>query len=373
VSFPLWLRLDKSGETFVGLVSTDNRATWQQVGQAVTLPGYLGERVGLVNTAHTNSNQPGQAQFEAFDFTSAIGWSLPEENHILVDAKIGSNATGKRTEWRTREYITAGGSNGGGDIFGGADKFHFSFKTFAGDGELTTTVESLTSTAAWGKAGLMLRDRAIDTSKNVFVGKTPSGVTFQYRNGTTTVVTNLTTPNQPTSFRLTRTGNTFRGYYKAQGATTWILLGSFTFSSFNAKALSGLAVSSETSGGQASAVFNSDRTVEPPGFVWLAGTPQPDPPLGHPCDGLCTGATTFTFGNNYQSGALGTGAVCRETTDPVAGGNCSNVQSPRQFQINDVTKTCNGQNWTPPAPRNGGYCVELSSGNWSSAAFTVFR
>ncbi|HEY6722743.1 MAG TPA: hypothetical protein VI197_01895, partial [Polyangiaceae bacterium] len=159
-----------------------------------------------------------------------------------------------------------------------------------------------------------------------------------------------------------------------QGAASWILLGSYAFSSFNAKALSGLAVSSETSGGTSSAVFNSDRTIEPPGFVWLAGTPAPDPVPARPCDDLCTGATTFTFGNNYQSGALGTGAICRETTEPVAGGNCSNVASGRTFQVNGVSKTCNGQNWSSvPAARNGGYCVQLSSGNWSTAAFTVWR
>lgn len=372
VNLPLWLRLDKSGETFVGSVSTDNRATWQQVGQAITLPGYAGSRVGLVNTAHTNSNQPGQAQFEAFDYTEAYGWSGPTDPHILLDAKIGS-ATGTRTEWRTREYITAGG----GDIYGSADDFYYAFTTFSGDGELTTTVESLSSTAAWGKAGLMMRDNAVDTAKNVFVGKTPSGVTFQYRNTNTTVVTNVTTANQPMSFRLTRTGNTFRGYYKVQGAASWILLGSYTFSSFNPKALTGLAVSSETSWGSSSAVFNSDQNVEPPGFVWVAGTPDPDPdpdPGERPCDTLCTGATTFTFGSNYQSGSLGTGAICRETLEPVAGGNCSNVASGRTFEINGVSKVCNGQNWSSvPPPRNGGYCVQLSPGNWSSAAFTVWR
>ena len=370
VSFPLWLRLDKQGDTFVGLVSTDNRSTWQQVGQAVTLPGYVGSHVGLVTTAHTLSNQPGQAQFEGFDYTQAYGWVGAEDPHVLTDIKVGT-ASGTRTEWMTREYITAGG----GDIYGAADKFYYAFHSFSGDGELTTTVESLTSTAQWGKAGLMIRDRANDTSKNVFVGKTPSGVTFQYRDAAnSTVVVNVTTPNQPTSFRLTRTGNTFRGYYKAQGGSTWTLIGSYAFGSFASKAMVGLAVSSETSGGTSSAVFNSDRTPEPPGFVWTAGTPAPDPIPARPCDNLCTGATTFTFASNYQSGALGTGTICRETTDPVAGGNCSNLASGRTFQINGVSKTCNGQNWSSvPAARNGGYCVQLGAGNWSSAAFTVWR
>jgi hypothetical protein len=62
-----------------------------------------------------------------------------------------------------------------------------------------------------------------------------------------------------------------------------------------------------------------------------------------------------------------------ETTHPVAGGNCSNVFSGRQFLVNDVAQTCNGQNWSsvPPA-RNGGYCVELTPGERWDAAFTVW-
>ncbi len=373
VTFPLWLRLDRAGESFVGLISTDDRATWQQVGQAVTLPGFSGSQVGLVNTAHSQATQTGQADFEAFDFTHGFGWAGPSDPHLLVDAKVGS-ATGSRTEWITREYIKASG----GDIYGNADDFWYAFKSFDGNGELITTVESLTSTAQWGKAGLMMRDNAIDTAKNVFVGKTPSGVTFQYRNSTggSTTVSNVTTPNQPTSFRLVRSGLTFTASYRAQGSSTWLPLGSHTFSSFNAKALTGLAVSSQTSGGETNAVFFSGRKVEPPGFLWPDLQPDPDPdpgPGGSPCAGLCTGATQFTWMNNYQSGQLGTGAVCLETSHPVAGGNCSNVFSGRQFLLNDTAQTCNGQNWSSvPPPRNGGYCVELTPGERWDAAFTVW-
>jgi len=370
---PVWLRLDRTGETFVGLVSTDNRTTWQQVGQAVTIPGFNGSLVGLVNTAHSTATQAGEAKFEAFDFTSGFGWSASSDRHVLIDARIGSE-TGSRSEWTTREYMTANG----GDIASNADDFLYSFKTFSGNGELITTVESLTSTAAWGKAGLMIRDNAIDTAKNVFVGKTPSGVTFQYRDATggVTTVSNTNAPNVPTAFRLVRSGLTISGYYRAQGSASWISLGSHAFSSFNANALMGLAVSSQNQGARADAVFNSDVKYEPPAFLWPDLQPDnnpPAPPSGRPCDGICTGATTFTFGNNYQSGQLGTGAVCRETTHAVMGGNCSNVTSPRQLTLNGVAETCNGQNWSSvPAARNGGYCIALAPGQRQDAAFTVF-
>jgi len=386
-TLPVWLRLDRSGETFVGYVSTDNRTTWQQVAPAVTLPGYSSSILGLVNTAHTNATQPGQATFEDFDFTHGFGWDQATDPHVLADVPVGSGTTGSRTEWITREYVHAGGNNGGGDIQNTADKFYYSFRTFNvadcttcnGTGQLLTTVESLTSTAQFGKAGLMMRDSIADTAKNVFVGKIPGGVTFQYRDATGqgTTVSNVTTNNQSTDFRLDRTGSTFAGYYKLHGATTWIALGSHTFSSFNVKALTGLAVSTQTATATTDAVFYSGHVIEPPGFLWpnLVAEPDPTPPpTGRPCDSLCTPPSTFTWsGNNFQSGALGTGAVCMETTHALAGGNCSNVTSPRTLQVNGVTETCNGQNWSSvPAARNGGYCVALPAGQTSSAAFALW-
>lgn len=385
-TLPVWLRLDRSGETFAGYVSTDNRATWQQVGQPITLPGYSGSIVGLVNTAHSESGEAGEAEFEAFDFTHGYGWAEPTDPHRLMDARVGGG-TGSRTEWITREYIHAGGNNAtgtpsGGDISNNADKFYYSFRTFQGNGELLTTVESLTSTAQWGKAGLMMRDGIGDTAKNVFVGKTPGGVTFQYRNSTGGITTanNVTTPNQPTDFRLVRsgaTGLTFTAYYKLHGTTNWTQLGSRTFSSFNPKALTGLAVSTQTASATTDAVFYSGRRVEPPAFLWpdLQPDPDPDPPSsGGPCDSLCSPTSTFPWSSgSYNSGQLGTGAICLETTHAVAGGNCSNLFNGRQLQVNDVTQTCNGQNWSSvPAPRNGGYCIELSAGERWDAAFALW-
>ena len=94
-----------------------------------------------------------------------------------------------------------------------------------------------------------------------------------------------------------------------------------------------------------------------------------------PCAGYCSTPTTFSFTapNSYQSGNLGTGATCQETTSVVRGGNCGNFVSPRQLFVNGVAMTCNWANWAslPPA-KNGGYCVYTTSGNNSWAAFTLW-
>ena len=92
-----------------------------------------------------------------------------------------------------------------------------------------------------------------------------------------------------------------------------------------------------------------------------------------PCSGLCTNPTNFTINGSYQSGNLGTGAVCFQTTSALTGGNCGNFVSPRTLSVNGTTEACNGGNWASvPAKRNGGYCIQTTSGNQSYAYFTAF-
>jgi hypothetical protein len=87
-----------------------------------------------------------------------------------------------------------------------------------------------------------------------------------------------------------------------------------------------------------------------------------------PCDGICTNPVVFNWSGSYQSGPLQTGAVCRETTQNVVGGNCGNLVSPRTLSVNGTVMTCNNLNWTSvPAKRNGGYCVSTTPGqNWDA-------
>jgi hypothetical protein len=91
------------------------------------------------------------------------------------------------------------------------------------------------------------------------------------------------------------------------------------------------------------------------------------------CAGLCTSPTVFTISSSYQSGNLGTGAVCYQTTSVVHGGNCSNFVSPRVLKVNGTTETCGGGNWSSiPAARNGGYCIQTTTGNQSYASFALW-
>jgi hypothetical protein len=92
-----------------------------------------------------------------------------------------------------------------------------------------------------------------------------------------------------------------------------------------------------------------------------------------PCAGICANPTTFTWSGSYNSGNLGTGAVCRETTHPVVGGNCGNFSGGRTLSLNGTVMPCNNNNWPSlPAARNGGYCVSTTAGQFPWAFVTLF-
>jgi len=92
-----------------------------------------------------------------------------------------------------------------------------------------------------------------------------------------------------------------------------------------------------------------------------------------PCADHCSNPTRFTFTNSYQSGNLGTGATCHETTSPLHGGTCGNFVNPRKLLVNGVQMPCNYAPWPSlPAAKNGGYCIQTTGGNHAYAAFTTW-
>jgi hypothetical protein len=91
-----------------------------------------------------------------------------------------------------------------------------------------------------------------------------------------------------------------------------------------------------------------------------------------PCAGLCDSPTKFTS-ENYNSGNVGSGAVCFETTASIQGGNCSQVPAPRTFSVNGKVETCGGADWPSlPAKLDGGYCFQFSAGTPDYSSFATF-
>lgn len=93
----------------------------------------------------------------------------------------------------------------------------------------------------------------------------------------------------------------------------------------------------------------------------------------NPCAGICENPQAISWSGSYQGQNLGTGAICRETMQPVVGGNCGNFAAGRQLSVNGVPMPCDGQNWAsvPPA-QNGGYCVSTTTGDYPWAFVTLW-
>lgn len=104
--------------------------------------------------------------------------------------------------------------------------------------------------------------------------------------------------------------------------------------------------------------------------------PEPEP---SPCAGLCADPVAFSVpdGGNFQSGDLGTGPTCHETTSEIVTGNCSEFAGGRQLLINGREMNCNDGNWVPegeplPPQRHLGYCIETTAGDHPWASFSAW-
>jgi ricin-type beta-trefoil lectin protein len=90
----------------------------------------------------------------------------------------------------------------------------------------------------------------------------------------------------------------------------------------------------------------------------------------NPCASFCANPTVFTS-TNYQAGALGTGAACRETTATLSGLNLSNIAG-RTFKVNGTAYVADGNISALPAKVNGGYCFQATAGGMDYASFATW-
>jgi len=263
---PIWLRLARSGRTFVGATSP-NGTTWTQVTDPVTFAAFNpAALVGLGVSSHN-----GNTTTAVFDPTvpgispTGFGWT-PATPTTLVDANIGITG-GTHTSSGGTETITAAGA----DIYGASDQFFFSFKTLTGDGTIIARVTGLTAANVYSKAGLMFRDGSGASAANAMVAITPGpastgkGAEFQYRtpSNPSTTVANFSLGKAPTIWlKIVRTGTTFTGYTAPDSGGvpgTWTSPTGFTFNltGFGPQALVGLAVTSHAPGVNTTATFTN--------------------------------------------------------------------------------------------------------------------
>ena len=157
----------------------------------------------------------------------------------------------------------------GADIWGKADEFYFLSQPLQGDGEITARVASIGNTDPWAKTGVMIRETTAAGSRHAMMMlSATSGAAFQYRTTTNGSSGPASTPGAaataPQWVRIRRVGNTFTGFYSADGVT-WTQRGTITIA-MSSTARVGLATTSHKDGTLTQAVLDNvtpDRQFDP--------------------------------------------------------------------------------------------------------------
>lgn len=228
---PYWVRLDRTGSSVSAYRSADGVA-WSLVASETIAMGAAIE-VGLGVSSHV-AGTLATATFDNVTITAAGdpppppppppstalpgGWSTADIGAVGV---AGSAAFDSGTATFTVK-------GGGADVWGTADAFRFAYRTMTGDGVIVARVASVQNTAAWAKAGVMMRETLDAGSAHAFMIVSPGkGAAFQRRPtaGGTSLNTAGPLVTAPYWVKLARAGSTFTSYASADGAA-WTLVGS---------------------------------------------------------------------------------------------------------------------------------------------------
>ncbi|MDM7995525.1 MAG: hypothetical protein QUT30_07570 [Acidobacteriota bacterium] len=266
---PYWVRLRRSGNTFMSYVST-NGTSWTLVGsQSISMPVTV--YVGLAVTANNNA----ALCTATFDNVSINALPYPWESSDIGSVGI----SGSSSYSGTTLTVAASGS----DVWGTADSFRYVYVQVTGDVVITARVVSLTKTNGYAKAGVMIRDGLAANASNAFTLATPSNVlAFQRRStaGGDTSITWSSPHSVPYWVRLQRVGNYFQSYISTDG-TIWIYVGSQSIT-MSATVYVGLAVTAHNNAAICTASFDN-VTIQAPNPVPTVTSINPDAvPSGNP-------------------------------------------------------------------------------------------
>ena len=148
----------------------------------------------------------------------------------------------------------------GADVWGTADALHYAYQSLTGDGSIVARVTSVSNTAAWVKAGVMIRESLdANSAQAMMLVSYSKGLAFQRRTATGGLSTSTSGAAPPATapywVRLDRAGNTISAYQSIDGLN-WTLVGTDTFS-MGTTVYIGLGVSSHTTTTAATAKFDN--------------------------------------------------------------------------------------------------------------------
>lgn len=210
---PGWVRLKRTGNVFTGYYSADG-ITWTQAGsQTISMPATI--YVGLAATAHNNSA------------VTTAKFSNVQLDPFFASEDIGAVGLSGSDSVNSGTYTVLAGGAG---IGGTADACRFLSQSLVGDGSITAKVNSVSRTDYAAMAAVMMRadnsPGAISACMEIPSFSTMGLIYRTSTDGASGAVKGATV-KPPLWVRLTRSGNTFSGYWSADGVT-WNLTGSQT-------------------------------------------------------------------------------------------------------------------------------------------------
>jgi alpha-L-fucosidase len=200
---------------------------------------------------------------------SAVGAAGESVNSSEASATLAGAASSR---WLSEDIGTVGlagsfGLNGsvftvqgaGADIWYNADAFRYVFQALRGDCSITARVLKVQNTAAWAKAGVMIRETLDAGAKYVISFVSPSsGAALQQRSssgGSASGVSEIAGMSAPYWVRLVRSGDVITAYGSPDGIN-WAQTGRVTVS-MNECAYVGLAVCSVSASALCQAQFDN--------------------------------------------------------------------------------------------------------------------
>lgn len=241
---PYWVRLRRSGNTFVGFVST-NGTSWTLVdGQSITMPATA--YVGLAVTAHNNA----ALSTVTFDNVSFSVLPIPWDS-----ADIGSPVPAGSSTISGNTFML---SSAGGDISGTADAFRYTYQPVRGNITITARVVSLQNANSGAKAGVMIRNSLDANAAHAFTEISPgNGLGFIRRttSGGSSAYTAGPSGNVPYWVRIERSGDWFHFFTSTDG-TNWSITTSKSIT-MAASVYAGLALAAPNNSDLCTATFDN--------------------------------------------------------------------------------------------------------------------
>jgi len=201
---------------------------------------------------------PGSSPRERRDNTGVVAWLLRSAalgSGVVVPGGPVAAPAPAHPRRRGGTFDVVGTGTG---VPAASDGLHFVYQKLTGDGTIIARVASVSNTAAWVKAGVMIRASLTANSAHGFMlASFSKGLAFQRRTATSGVSTNTAgaAATAPYWVRLDRAGDVFTASQSVDGQN-WVVVGTDTIP-MGATVYVGLGVSSHTTTATATATFDN--------------------------------------------------------------------------------------------------------------------